>query len=421
MTQSNPQKLRIPAPPDPSDDSFGVVELGLLASAMFGALVMWWFVQQPAPETHQAAHSKGDEQHEQISDQMLVERVHAEKLEKLKPSQLSSREWPDDDVRAIFTFGSRSTAELVCGKRAAQISANKLPDSLRLELVKSLDRRSKNAPYACLSRLFFAGTLPQKDLQAEMEEFWTEATAWEGNPDLVSEALNTFRFTRDRPDTDRFNHWLRACSLNFDYGGSNACQRLLNQIAPAQGGDLLLTYVKHLEESELSSKDHQQLAKGLGHLVRDGQPASFKVSETKELPDYDVDFRNAAVLFLCRQVNSPDDEAAFAAAEELTKSAHFGARSYDKNTLSRWREGCRVAFGGKPEDKYLKMLAVSTGVEGEAPDYRLSTAVKSGECELKEGYPSWYCGAQLWIGEGDMSQALEDIFVKTAWMEWVDE
>lgn len=420
MTQPNPQKLRIPAPPDPSEDSFGAVELGVLASAMLGALIMWWFVQQPPPETHKTRPILNDQQ-QQLTDEMLVERLQAQKLEKLKPSELSQRDWSDQDVHVVFSFGTGATTELVCEKRAEQISANLLPETLKLDLLKSLDQRSENAPYACLSRLFFAEKLPQDDLRAEMEEFWTEAAAWEGNADRVSEVLNTFRFTRDCPESARFSRWLRACALNFDYDGANACQRLINQIAPAQGADLLLTYVMQLEESEVATKEHQQLARTLGKLVRDGQPISFKVSETKELPDYDVDFRNGAVLFLCRAVNSPDDDVAFAAAEELTKSAHFGARSYDKNVLLRWREGCRVAFGGQPNDQYLSMLAVSSGVEGEAPDYKLSSAVTSGECEVKEGYPLWYCGARLWIGEGEMSQALEDIFVKTAWVEWVDE
>lgn len=422
MSQSSPKKLRIPAPHEEPHESFGVVELSLLASAIFAVSVIGWFISRPAPQKHvQPAVTQDGHVVERLSASLKAEKSRADKLDALPSSELTKRTWTDEEVVAVVRFGKRETAEAACDARAKQIEADTVADAMRLELVKALDRRSESAPYACLSRLYFEDKLPQKDLVAELDEFWGDAYTWQGNTRLVSEIVDRYRITRNRPQSRGFERWLRLCGLNFDYGAVSSCQQLLNQLSPAQGTDLVMTVIKELEVSTPSTDEHKLLAKALGRLARNGQPPAFRTLQTKELPDYDVDFRYAAVLMLCRYVNSPDEDVAFAAAEELSQTTHFSARSYDRNVLVRWREGCRVAFGGTEDQVSLPLLAVWSGDENDPPDYKWSTEVELGECVLQEGYPDWYCGAKLFIGKGPLDKTLDDIFVKTAWVEWVDQ
>lgn len=417
------KQLHIPAPHDDSDRTQGVVELSLVAAAIFALTVGWWFMTRPPVEasTPKPAPQQGAEVLDKLTGEMRAQKKSAQNLDGLKPSELNARPWTDEEIIAVVRFGKRETAEAACTARAAQFPENTVSDPMRLELVNAVDRRSESAPYACLSRLFFEDKLPQDDLKAEFEEFWSEAERFEGVERLVADTVTSFRTTRQRPASPRFWQWLRACALNIDYEAASACQQLLHQVSPAEGADLVLTAVKHLEETP--PPEHLPiLVKALGHFARNGQPSTFRTVETKELPDYDVDFRLASVFLLCRFVNSPEEDVAFGAAEQLTKTARFGARSYDKNVLARWREGCRVAFGGQEKDETaLPLIAVWTGNPDEKPDYRLSTEIEAGECELKDGYPSWHCGSKRWIGTGPLDKALEKIFVETSWVEWVDK
>ncbi|MEZ4458650.1 MAG: hypothetical protein R3E66_02760 [bacterium] len=424
MSQT-PKKLHIPDPTnEDSTEIFGVVELGLVASALLGVVLFYLFLNQ-APIEQSAPRGATDvaesETVERLSAALRAEKSRASALDALKPSELSSRAWTDEEFVSVVRFGKRATSEAACDARAAQFAANTVADTMRLELVKALDRRSESAPYACLSRLYFEDKLPQEDVRTELVEFWSDAANWTGNARLVAEVLERFRTTRVRPQSPAFDRWLRACGLNFDYEANPACLQLINQLSPAQGGDLVLTAIKHMEQPGLEKDDYINLTGSIGRLARNGQPPAFKVTQTPALPDYDVDFRQAAVFLLCRFTNSPDDDIAFAAAEELTKTAHFAARSYDRNVLLRWREGCRLAFTGESENVPNALLGVWNGEEGTPPDYRLSTEVAGGYCAVEEGYPSWYCGSKLFLGKGPLDKALEDVFVKTAWIEWVDK
>lgn len=415
------KQLHIPAPHDDHEPTQGVVELSLLAAGIVALVVGWWFITRPPLQTTPRQAERGSEVLDKLTGDMRAQKLAAQKLDALKPSELTSRPWTDEEIVTVVRFGKRDTAESACDARAAQFPANSVSDPMRLELVNAVDRRSESAPYACLSRLFFEDKLPQEDLKAELNDFWTEAERFEGNERLVADTVARFRTTRQRPSHPRFTQWLRACALNVDYEAGSACQQLLHQMSPAEGSDLVLVAIKHLEENP--PPEHlPSLVKALGNLARNGQPTTFRVVQTPELPDYDVDLRLASVFLLCRFVNSPEDDVAFGAAEQLTKTAHFGARSYDKNVLARWREGCRVAFGAKDkENNTMPLIAVWTGSPEDKPDYRLSTEIKDGECLLQDGYPSWHCGSKQWIGQGPLDKALEKIFVETSWVEWVDK
>lgn len=415
------KKLHIPAPHDEPDATAGVVELGILSSGILAVLMGYWFIIQPAPTPTQHAARAGADNAvvDRLTGEMREQKRVAQSLDELKPSEWSKRLWTDEEIIALVRFGKRATAEAACRARSTQIAADTLSDPMRQELVKAIDRRSESAPLACLSRLYFDEKLPQADLAGAVDGFWKEAEAFQGNARLAWDTLDDFRQTRQRPTSSRFTHWLRLCALNMSYEASPGCQQLLYQIAPQEGTDLVATVHKHLE-SNPPDQELPVLANALGYLARNGQPSTFRVVETKELPDYNVDVRLAAIFSLCRFVNTSDEALAFAAAEELTKTARFGARAYDKKVLVRWYEGCRAAFGFA-RDEPGPLLAVWDGNIEDKPDYRLSTEVSEGHCELREGYPVWHCGSRRWTGKGEIDTALQDFFVKTAWVEWLDK
>lgn len=418
-------KLYIPDPDEQPKEVFGILELAALICFFAAVTIFYWFSIQPAPAgAEKAALGAEEEAIQDLSAEMRRQKKVAASFDEKKPSKLKKYAWKTEEMLAVIRYGARGTAEAACEARAGQIKEGALSDPALMTYVKAIDRRAENAPWACLLRLYLADQIGQESLQKELDEFWEEVEAHEGNARIIASTLEEFRKTRDRPEADRFYAWLRLCALDFDYQAAAECQRLLHQISPKQGADILMAAETHFQQSEPDSEEVKMIVDAIGTMARNGQPhATWNVQETRNLPDYDVDFRQAAVLYLCRFVHSPDLEVSEAASLELGKAALFGARGFDDKLRRRWIETCRLAFKktDAPGDPALQILAVWDGTEESKPEYALKQDVDRGVCEVQEGYPMWYCGTRLWNGEGRaLDMALQDFFVETRYIETED-
>ncbi len=368
--------------------------------------------------------------------ELKQQRKRSQELSRMNPGDFDTMEWTKEDIAVVFRFGPRMASEAMCRQLAPSIADGSLPGSTRLELEKTLDRRTEFAPWTCMLRLHLAGSL-EGDLAEEMDEFWGELERHEGNARLIATALADFRETRDRPESPEFYAWLRMCSFDLDYEAHPECQRLVNQIRPQQGADMLGMLEKHWEEVGIRPDEMPWVARTLGFMARNGQPRNFRVDETEALPAYDVDFRQATIGYLCRLANTPTprersgidseyDEVPVLASEELRKVAERGARSYEERLLRRWRETCLLGFGGNggyQDEPHVGVpfLAVWDGALESAPDYTIASVIARGDCKTRATYPAWYCLSQSWLGEGKTIQrALAEFFVETRYMEWVD-
>lgn len=413
-------KLHIPAPEHERErEGLPVLDTALLISAIVAIGLFFAFRVEKGVQYEDVTSNLDPaevEVMERLSGELKTQKLLAEKIDQMPPAERKTRPWTDEEIVATLRFGNRVSNEFLCGARRAQISDDTVADAMLLELVKAVDRRGENAPYGCLSQLFFDGKLPQATLRDELEEFWAEAEQWGGNARLAGTVADYFREFRERPESPRFYRWLRLCGLNTEYEAMPACQQLLYQISPAQGADLVLVIDKHLEElgTEIRPSEMVIFTRTLGVIARNGQPKNFKVMQTPALPDYDQDIRNAALFQLCRFVNSPEDQVSESAAAELSQIAKYSARAMGKTMRLRWYEACRTAFQATDEKP---MIAVWNGQPESAPKYTLSAIVDAGYCEVKEGYPLWYCGSSRWNSK-DMGTDLQAIFVNTSWVEW---
>lgn len=416
-------KLHIPHPDQQEDDDgFSPVWLGMVVATAVAILILLYFNKQAEPEPgapQTIAEKEAAAAVKKLSRESKRKHRLAMSFDKRKPSELEKREWKDKELLAVLEFSSRVTNEAACRAYSPLIAESKLSDPVRIDLVKFLDRRKGTAPYTCLSRLFFAGKLDSfTDAKTELEEIWSNAEAFdEFVAPLVASVLDEFRTTRDRPEAPRFFSWVRVCALNFDYKASKACQQLVSSIRPKEGVDLLSTMQKQLVVSGERKADIPIMIRALGAMGREGQPEGFIVKESKELPDYDVDFRHGALFMLCRFMFTPDNDVSELAATELGDIAAFGARGFDDKLKDRWKETCRLAFM-KGESDPLKFLAVWDGNPDNPPIYSIRPEIESGHCKQEDGYPLWWCGAKQWNGEGrTLDVALQDFFVETRYLE----
>ncbi len=405
-------KLHIPAPEQ--EEGLGAIDYSLVLVTIAAIAIYMGLRPEDAPQSVVSAEDAAVV--EKLSDAAQSQKDVASKLDALKSSELRSRAWTDEEIVAALRFGARATNETACGVRSEQIAGGTVSDTMRLELLKAVDRRDENAPYACLSLLYFADKLPQEDLQKEVHEFWEQNRAWEGNARLVSNAIESFKEWRERPESPEFWKWARVCALNMDYEGAAACQSLLFQVAPTQGEDLVMVADKHFSElgAEIRPSEAALLARGLGWLTRNGQPKNFRIVDTAELPDYDHDLRDGALFQLCRLVNSPDPVVSEQAAKELSSLANYGYRAMGETQRKRWYEACRKAFKATDE---VPVIAVWSGSLEDAPRYDLARPYEAGYCQKKDGYPLWYCGAERWESK-DMGADLYSLYAQTSWIEW---
>ncbi len=416
-------KLYVPAPDEEPAEVFGILELAALICTLLAVTIFYGFATQKST-SERADASAEEEAVQELSAEVRRQKQVAAGFDERKPSELEDYAWKTEELLAVIRYGERETAEAACQARSGQIREGALSDPTLMTFIKAMDRRAENAPWACLLRLYFADEIGQDELVDEMDSFWQEVEAHEGNARIIASALEEFRKTRDRPEADRFYEWLRLCALDFEYQAAAECQRLLHQLSPAQGADILMAAEKHLQESKPSGDDLKMIVDAIGQMARNGQPhATWSIKETANLPDYDVDFRQAAVLYLCRFVQSPDKDLARVAAFELGKTALFGARGFDDKLRRRWIKTCQLAFqkSDAANDPALQILAVWDGNEASEPEYALAQDVERGVCEVQEDYPMWYCGTRLWNGEGKaLDMALQDFFVETRYIETED-
>ena len=430
-------KLHVPAPdaPDDRSDMYLAFLAGVLLLILAG-IGMYRAERKDAPRGEDHAASTVGEAVDPLQVELKAQRRRAEDLAKLGAADLEAMDWSEEDQRVAFRFGPRLATEVICRKLTPELEAGTLGSAMRLELEKTLDRRTEFAPWTCMSRLYLAGKLPEGDLRQELDEFWGELDRHEGNARIPISILTDFRETRDRPDSPRFYAWARMCAIDFEYQVGTECRRLLHQISPAQGGDLLGMLEEHWTQTGVRAEDMPAIVDGLGYLARNGQPHNWRVTETTELPDYDVDFRQGVVGYLCRMVHtptpkeregreSPFDAVAERASHHLGKVGLVGARAYEEKLLMRWREACRLAFGGHggfrdgEERVSVPLLAVWDGNLESVPDYRLTSARELGTCVPKPGYPLWSCLSGIWKGEGKtLDRAVAHFFIETRYMEW---
>ncbi len=331
---------------------------------------------------------------------------------------------------AVFRHGPRKAAEAACKELRPKLADGTLSGDVAVELLKAVDRRAEHAPWTCLMRAFFAKKIsPELDLFSEMSEVWKQMQRFEMPAPIVTSVLDDFRKNRNRPDQPAFYSWLRLCGLNADYGARDACVKILYQISPKQGRDMLDMVEKHFQarDPQALAKDMPVLIHGVGDLAQRGQPKGWRVDKTDHIDDYDAALRLGATFVLCRIVNTPDDKIARTAAVELAQTADMAARLTDKNLLLRWRKSCGLAFRQKAAGKKAadntesaNALAVWNGKKGTPPNYALAWAQKRGDCPADDPRPSWYCGVGLWQGKGDQGLALTlmGFFTDTRYVEW---
>lgn len=422
------RKLVIPGPDGEKSGDDGDISTAFLAGifclALAFLLIYFFSVVQGSevapPEEAQA-------ELDPAQKLLKAQRATASAFDEMSESELEAHEWSEEEEVAVLRFGPRKATERLCRLNRETIVAGKLDPIRSIEFVKVLERRVEFAPWTCMTRLFLSGELPEeKPLAREMASFWEELERWEGNARIPASFLADFRETRDRPAVPEFYNWVRLCALNYDYEAATECRRLLHQIAPQQGEDILSMLEKHLRgiEGELPPEQAAIIISALGRLSRNGQPPNWKVVETKELPDFDTDLRNATVLYLCRFVHTPQEEFAMAAADELRHTAQTAGRAYDKRVLERWLETCRIAFDGgrtSEEPRNIPLIAAWSGVEGDLPDYSLELVQSVRVCEHPPNRPIWWCGADRFAGKREsLEMVLSRYFIETRYMEWPD-
>ncbi|MFU8802912.1 MAG: hypothetical protein ACNA8W_03790 [Bradymonadaceae bacterium] len=343
----------------------------------------------------------------------------------MSEEELKAHRWDEAGLVQVMQHGPGEAADVACEHLKPRLESGEVGRQVHLAMLESVTRRHPQAPWSCLTRLFLDEKLSDElGIHKELETFWKEVETFESHVGLAANLVAGFRTSRNRPESERFYRWLRLCGAHLEYPASGECHRLLRQISPAQGEDLLLMIDKHLEETSLPVHELEIIIHGLGHLATNGQPMRWKIEETRALPAYDVDFRQGAVFMLCRLVNSPNEELSRLAAQRLSRAASVVARTGDPHLIFRWRAGCRLGFGVDDADEYIPvpLLAVWTGDDEEQPRYSLKDAIERGDCKPREGHPSWTCGSSRWTGEGKPLQlALLDLFTHSRYIEWQDQ
>ncbi len=441
------EKLHIPGPDEHED--FTELNEGIVyawAVCMLIAIALFIFFRDrrppempPEPDDPVVAHQ-----------QEIVERAERSRR------SFEGIDWQIDDAVAVFRHGPREAAETACERLAEPLETGTLSNTVQLELVGAVEQHAPHAPWNCLVRRHFAQQIDDDlELADEMDAFWAEAEAFDAPAGIMGTVLEEFRRTRDRPEHADFYSWLRLCALHPEYGAAEACRQILYQISPEQGADILAAAVRHLEErtADQLADDLKVWVPGVGALAERGQPQTWRVEGQDGAAAYDAKLRVGAIFQLCRVVNSPDEQIARLAAQQLASAAHIGARAADENVLTRWRQACQLAFrvvpdgeradgesaeseqadgdktdgekaeADEPKGEPAAALAVWSGDQDEPPNYAMAEVVERGECPgLADDQPVWQCALGLWQGaDEDIDLALMGFFNETRYIEWAGE
>jgi hypothetical protein len=351
-------------------------------------------------------------------------------LQEKSEAELEQVEWTDEKALAAFEFGPRLASENAC-----EASLKNLSKERAAMLQTTLDERKSFAPRICLVRAWFNKELDKHpELVAEVDEYWGEVTRFEEADMHITLMVNEYRKTRDRPEDPRYYRWLRHCAMHPGVTSWRPCVEAVRQLSPMQGGDMLGMIELHLQKVPLPTpQEMTNLTETLALIAQNGQPSFWKLQKDIPEEEYTTQMKLASTFYLCRIVNSPVQHDAIAAADALGDLANVSSRGREEIRLARWREACRITYGGKRPDLELvddpiladnnvPQLEVWNGVEGAKPEYSMSAAVARGLCQTEPERPIWYCGVKLWREPSMSIDALvKRSFVDTRYLEWTNQ
>ncbi|MFB6264366.1 MAG: hypothetical protein ABEL76_12205 [Bradymonadaceae bacterium] len=414
-------KLRVPGPDEGEDEPSRLDGTLVISAVLSCALALGFFVYRLEVSRHDGG---AEADRPEPSELNPVERA-SRRLEKATEGGDGVDAEVDESffdgpnrLIAAFEGGPRPAAETACRARADALASGELDERVHRTLLKIVDRRTLQAPWTCLTRLYLEGRLSRKlGVYDEIDALWSKIEAFRTSGTIAESILAGFR-DRGAPDSAAFERWVRLCGLNFQWKPGRRCRRFLRSTAPEYGSDLLEVVETHLRETDLNpTYDIPLLIHGLKHLGNRGQPAVWTIESTDELPDYDADLRIGAAFYLCRFMQAPTRQTRDSAARALGTIAGVSTRKVDLKRLPRWSLACRYAFqqGGKERDPKAPLLEVARRDDG-TPRYSVGSLVEQGKCETEETTPVWYCGARAW--QGKTIDALDDFFVKTRFLQW---
>ncbi len=426
---SNVPKLEIPDPDQPRQEDPTKLSLELWLSFALTVVLFFfgWFiwVQPQLDEPEPFANVEDDDQRHALQDRARYDQY----IDGPGPDR---GDWVDDDELArIFEVGSRSATEAACRHVDEELSQGDVSRRASTVLRQGISRRGDDVPWSCLTRLYVEDALPEEsELTAAFSSFWDDVFALDDHGELMATVVDDLR-GETMPDTEMFNRWLRRCALDLEYVASGLCQHALRNRDFDTDDDLLEMLLGHLASPDTSPEEfHRQFAddleiatRALGYFVRYGQPAGWRIEETNELPDYDVDFRLGSLFQLCRLINAPDDDVQSLAADALGDIAEIGGRPHNPHMHYRWRKTCRYTFGDPEQpDQHVPILGVlMVDDDRQTVDYSLQTLIGEGLCEVGDELPVWFCGARRWTGGSDgIRRVLGRYFAQTGYVEWYD-
>ncbi len=410
-------KLHIPAPEEGT--YFGTeISVGLSILVFFAMGI--FFLEKATPIDPTTIIVKDEASEGQTF--LKKEKAQSRRFEKLSDEKLAEHVWTEKDLRSVFLFGPANAAEVACEKNIEAIQAGTFPKQMTLEIEKAVDRRVKFAPWRCLTERLLDGSLPDGDLKKEMESFFVELESIKGNEQIVTAMLDYYRENRVRLKSDRFYSWLRRCGTNGIYKGAVACRRYLKTLSPKYGRDVLESLQQSLYSDAPTDEHHRLAITTLGKWTRHGQPKSWRVKESKNLPAYDIDFRIGAIMSLCRFTMSEGGALRQQAIDELSKSAEVQMRADPQIQAERWMTTCDLMFGGHYEDERTSDVLLNRKKEGDVPSYDIRFLIDNNFCEQKPGYPTWYCAVEKWIhGDDNIQAAMSKSFIETRFLQFSDD
>ena len=377
-----------------------------------------------------------------LSTEQLVELEERELLQAsrdlaaLTPDVLNVHVFSPLERRAALQHGPRLSAELVCAQLFAQhesIEENKR-EELREQLARALSERSASAPRLCLVAELLKGTfaLTERDaLTDEIERYWRDLLAFKTSSEQDAVVIDGLRRAGRLPtDREPLNRWLRRCAMRVESSAWPSCVAAVASMSPRQGSDLLDMIEVHL--SSRSDLPEEELLEAVGLLERlgaQGSPPAWRIAQHPRLTAYDYDLRLASLFQLCRWTMTPARGVAHAASRALGEAFGSTLPAGDE-TLLRVRDACRVLFSGKPHDveiasvpllvdNRVPALTVLDQSMQDRPRYSFESLGERGECPKRQGYPMWYCGAEIWRGKGgDPAEALEAAYYNTRYVTW---
>ncbi|RAL23912.1 hypothetical protein DL240_07125 [Lujinxingia litoralis] len=321
-------------------------------------------------------------------------------------------------ARAV-TYGPRALGEALCEWGLEHAAPE---DELWAALGDVVSRRSERAPWTCLVRGYLGGGLEAPaQLVREMDGFWDEVEKGE-HQGVVAGVVDEMREERRRPESERFYTWLRGCAARQVGQLPRRCLKMVRQLSPGQGRDVLEMIDRQLEGNP-EVEVILEMSAALGRLALVGQPEDWRVHEAAGLPDYDVDLRQGALFSMCRLMNSPEPEVRDDAAQRLAKIAQVAMRPTDEYVQYRWLKTCRIVFGDREayDERAFPYLGVVDAAGEMEPRYAYAELVDLGLCEEQEGAPLWLCGARRWTGGVKrLSDVLADDFLVSRYVEWLE-